>query len=230
MNPNLETVRQNLLFENVSEEVLEHCILPRGTVLKLEQGENVFLPLEQVNTVQILLSGKIKLAYYMANGEEDIRNLLMPGELIGIDLVCTRTQLSPYQATAVEKSEIFSMSASDFLEPGILPEVTRLACLRNLLIILSQINMRNEYRLAILMRNSLRERILVYLFMQANRNMSDTFSIPFTREEMASFLRVNRSALSHELSLMKQEGIIDFSRNRFTLLKKNSASYDVAAF
>jgi len=59
---------------------------------------------------------------------------------------------------------------------------------------------------------------MTYLTMQANKRHTKTFSIPFTREEMASYLCVNRARLSHELSLMEQEGIIEFKRNKFTLV------------
>lgn len=78
--------------------------------------------------------------------------------------------------------------------------------------------MKKEYRLTIMAQKGLRERILVYLTMQANKRGTNSFTIPFSREELASFLCVNRSALSHELSLMQQEGLIRFHKNEFTLL------------
>ena len=39
-----------------------------------------------------------------------------------------------------------------------------------------------------------------------------------TRETLAAELGVNRSALSRELGNMRRDGLIDFSRGRFTLL------------
>lgn len=213
----LHAVRRSRLFENVPAGVIESSVLPHGRCIPFAQGANVFMPLDRVSSVQLLLSGRIKLVYYMENGEEDVRNMLFPPNLVGVDLICTRTQLSPYQAIAAEQSELFSFPADILLQPGAMPERERLICLGNLLQIISHINMQNEYRLAILTRSSLRERILVYLTMQANRTQSNTFRIPFSREEMASYLRVNRSALSHELSLLRQEGIINFSKNVFTL-------------
>ena len=39
------------------------------------------------------------------------------------------------------------------------------------------------------------------------------------REQLAQFLCVNRSALSNELNKMKREGIIDFRKNEFRILK-----------
>ena len=53
--------------------------------------------------------------------------------------------------------------------------------------------------------------------MQASRLQRTDFSIPYSREELAAFLCVNRSALSHELSRMQQEGLSTFRKNRFCL-------------
>ena len=78
-------------------------------------------------------------------------------------------------------------------------------------------NMKKEYRLAILSQKGLRERIWTYLTMQSLRLQRNAFAIPFTREEMAAFLCVNRSALSHELSRMQQEGLLTFHKNFFSL-------------
>jgi len=220
MDELIATIQNNRLFADVPCEVVRSAILPHGSVKTYAPGSNLFLPLDKVSRVSILLSGKVKLVYYMENGEQDVKNLVFPPKLIGADLICTRTQLSPYQATAVEQSRVFSFPAEVILRQGSLPEAERLTCINNLLRILSNVNMQNEYRLAILTRSGLRERILVYLTMQANKAQSNTFRIPFSREEMASFLRVNRSALSHELSLLRQEGVIVFHKNEFTLLTR----------
>lgn len=45
--------------------------------------------------------------------------------------------------------------------------------------------------------------------------------LPMNREEMADYLAVDRTALSHQLSKMKQKGLIDFYKNTFILLDSN---------
>ena len=89
--------------------------------------------------------------------------------------------------------------------------------MHRLLNLVSQENMKKEHRLAILYQKGLRDRIMEYLTMQAEKQGSGCITIPFSREELASFLCVNRTALSHELSKMRAEGIIEFRKNRFTL-------------
>ena len=88
---------------------------------------------------------------------------------------------------------------------------------RQLAVWISNGNIKKEYRLAILSQKGLRERILTYLTMQASRRQTTAFAIPFSREELAAYLCVNRSALSRELSLMQEEGLITFQKNHFRL-------------
>ena len=43
----------------------------------------------------------------------------------------------------------------------------------------------------------------------------DTFTIPFTRTELAEYLNCERSALSRELSRMQAEGLIETLSQQF---------------
>ena len=101
--------------------------------------------------------------------------------------------------------------------PGMLPEIWRAELTRQLAAWISNGNIKKEYRLAILSQKGLRERILMFLTLQASRRQTTSFAIPFSREELAAYLCVNRSALSRELSLMQKEGLITFQKNYFHL-------------
>ena len=50
------------------------------------------------------------------------------------------------------------------------------------------------------------------------KNNSNIFLIPYSRKDMADFLGVDRSALSRELSRLKDDGLIDYEKNIFKLL------------
>ena len=47
-----------------------------------------------------------------------------------------------------------------------------------------------------------------------------TFTIPFDRQQLADYLAVDRSAMSAELGKLRREGLLDFRKNRFTLLRR----------
>ena len=63
-----------------------------------------------------------------------------------------------------------------------------------------------------------RDKLLSYLSEQARRHNSNTFIIPFNRQQLADFLSVDRSAMSNELCKLRDEGLLIFERNKFTLL------------
>ena len=79
-------------------------------------------------------------------------------------------------------------------------------------------NIRMANKVEILAERSLRERILVYLNILTGKAGSNTVTVRMNREQMAQFLCVNRSALSNELNKMKKEGVIDFHKDKFTIL------------
>lgn len=73
-------------------------------------------------------------------------------------------------------------------------------------------------RIQILSRRTLREKLITFLSQYATAQ-GDTFTVPFDRASMANFLGADRSALSRELSHLRKEGVLDYHRNQFRILK-----------
>ena len=211
-------LRQCRLFRDLPPGILEGALLPRGRLREFEKQAVLIAPGDRVDWFAIVLRGKAQISQIFSDGTSSLMDALGPGYPLGTDLICTRSRRSPYYAIAAGPLQILQFPGTLLLEPGALPEETRMVLQRNLLTILSDSNLRKHYRLAILAQRGLRDRVLVYLTMQAERRGTHTFRIPFSREELAAFLCVNRSALSHELSLMEAEGLIRFRKNEFTLL------------
>lgn len=216
----LSRLKECILTECLPKSTLENIIIPAGKITDYPKGAAVFQIHDTVRDICVLLTGKINLSYCTKDGQHVLHDSLLPPRLVGLDLICTKTKISPYMALAAEDSRIFSFPASYLLSAGKIPEPERQACVERLLMLLSQSNMKKEYRIAILTQSGLRDRIMTYLTMQANRRGSSSFAIPFNREELAAFLGVNRSALSHEFGKLRGEGIIDFRHNEFHILEK----------
>lgn len=224
-----QLLRQTELFQDFPEDVIMQDILPHCKILEYTKGQVLIEPQQKVDWFGILRSGRIHLTHLFPDGSLGLISPLSSPETLGFDLICTRSQLSPYHATAVVPGQLLKFPAELLLSPGLLREEYRQKAVSHLLMLISHHNMKKEYRLAILSQKGLRERIMTYLLMQSDKRRTYTFQIPFSREEMAAYLCVNRSALSHELSQMEQEGLITFRKNVFTLLNcknwKNKNSY-----
>ena len=67
---------------------------------------------------------------------------------------------------------------------------------------------------------TIREKIINYLIELYGINNDKIFLIPYNREELANYFSVDRSSLSRELAKMKDEGLIDFKKNKFILSDK----------
>jgi CRP/FNR family transcriptional regulator, dissimilatory nitrate respiration regulator len=73
-------------------------------------------------------------------------------------------------------------------------------------------------KIEIISKKTIRERILAYLELQTIKEHSKVVISPLNHKELASFLCVNRSAMVRELHLMKEERLIDYDGNKYTLL------------
>ena len=78
-------------------------------------------------------------------------------------------------------------------------------------------NRRLMERIEVSSQGSVREKILAYLSMEAQRQGKASFRLPLRRTQMAEYLCINRSAMSRELTALKNEGMIDFDKDYFTL-------------
>ena len=217
MVENMDILMKCCLFSGLSEEQIRKELLCYGSRRVIPKGSFLVHFQEKLEHFGIILRGSVRTMHIFSDGSVSIMDVLKAGEVYGADLICTKSRISPYYAMAAEETELLIFPADIITEAGCLSEELRRQILDRLLVLLAQSNMKKEYRLAILSRKGLRDRILTYLTMQAAKRHTDTFEIPFNREELASFLCVNRSALSHELSRMREEGILTFRKNQFTI-------------
>ena len=89
--------------------------------------------------------------------------------------------------------------------------------IKNLLSVLARKSLMLSRKMEHTSKRTTREKLLSYLSEQAVLAGSNSFAIPFNRQELADYLFVDRSAMSAELSRMKKEGILEYEKNRFLL-------------
>ena len=182
-----------------------------------EKGEflhQVSFPLQRFGLV---LSGTVQVYMDDIDGHHIIMNHVEPGDLFGEAYAFLGTD-APIYIRAVTEAEILWMSTARIKAPlstaGPLDQELSnryVACLASRTLTMNQ-------RVQILSRNTLRMKLITFLSQYAAEK-GDTFTIPFDRASMATYLGADRSALSRELSRMQAEGILTYHRNRFQILK-----------
>lgn len=88
---------------------------------------------------------------------------------------------------------------------------------RNLLSDLAGKNLLLNEKLTHIAQRTTRAKLMSYLSAEAQRRGAVEFDIPFSRQQLADFLAVERSGLSLELGKMKKEGLLDFHKEHFVL-------------
>ena len=89
--------------------------------------------------------------------------------------------------------------------------------IRNLLGELAEKNLRFSEKLAHMGQRTTRSKLMSYLSAEAQRLGRTEFDIPFSRQQLADYLGVERSGLSLELGKMRDEGLLDFRKSHFVL-------------
>ena len=87
------------------------------------------------------------------------------------------------------------------------------------MIMVAQKNMQLMEKIDVTSKKTLREKILTYLSLLAQHKGSTYIEVPLGRVELADYLCADRSALTRELSNMKRDGLLDYDKNTFHLLK-----------
>ena len=92
---------------------------------------------------------------------------------------------------------------------------------RNLFAAMAQRNLALTRKITDVTPSTIRGRPMSYLSDQAEQHADeqDVFHVPYTPQQLADYLCVDRSALSSELTRMKSAGIIDYRKNDFWFVR-----------
>ena len=163
----------------------------------------------------LVLEGRVQMENDDVWGNKSILSQAGPGQIFA----------ETYAFLPAEPMMVSVVAAQDcrvlFLEPRRLlaaPAEAECALLtRNLLYLCAQKNLSLSRRIFHTGAKTIRGRLLAYLSFEARHQGCDSFTIAFDRQQLADYLGVERSALSHELGKMQKEGLLKTRRSHFTL-------------
>ncbi len=205
------------IFDSMDRGEIDSVINGAGCRFReYERDTPIICEGEKVEYIGVVTEGSVVTEKVDRRGSANLIMKLMPGEQFSADVCFSRSDVCSYWVRAATDAKVCYIPYSALISEK-LPVELRCRLMQNLLGILSNENMRRMYKIEILSQYSLRERVMLYLRLMRGQKGSDEFTIPFDREQLAQYLNVNRSALSHELSKMRDEGLIDFRKNKFRI-------------
>lgn len=182
------------------------------------KGESIALEEEHIKYVGIILSGAVDMVKEDIWGNKTLLTRMHSPELFGESFACGSDTLSIVSFIAAEKTEILFMSFRKAMHTCCRSCSFHQQLIENMVRIIADKNRDLMRKIEVVSKKSLREKIMAYLSVQAQLNGSRYFEIPLGRLELADYLCADRSALTRELSKMRDDGLIDYDKNMFRIL------------
>ena len=219
MKKYLEILKKCPLFAGIDEENLLRMLTCLGArVTAFDKKYTIFAEGTPARHIGIVLSGSAQIIQVDYYGNRSILSEVAPSEIFGEAFACAESRNLPISVIATEPCEVMLLECSHILHTCQNNCGFHQALIFNLMKDLATKNILFHQRIEITAKRSTREKLLAYLVLQAKNTGSDSFEIPFDRQELADYLEVDRSGLSAEISKLRKEGILESQKNRFTLL------------
>ena len=206
------------LFSGVGDDdILSMLSCLNASVREYGKGQVAFRQGETLRELMILAEGRLHIQREDYWGNLNLLNEICPGEMFGEAYIVPNSGPLLNDVVAAEDSAalFFDMDRILTVCPSACPFHTRIV--KNVFYTISDKNRRLVQKLSYMAQRSTREKLLSYLSDEAKRQSSSFFTIPFNRQQLADFLSVDRSAMSNELGKLRNEGLLDFHKNEFTL-------------
>jgi CRP/FNR family transcriptional regulator, dissimilatory nitrate respiration regulator len=218
MTKYLPVLKRCPLFAGIEDLNIEQ-ILPclSATVRQAEKNSFIFSADDSITAVGLILSGSVHIISEDFWGRKDILSQLGPGELFAESFSCAHADKLPISVVAVEKTEIMLINCRKIIRTCSTACIFHTQLITNMLQIIANKNINLMQKIEQMSKRTTREKLLAYLSAEAQKAGCNDFEVPFNRQELADYLAVDRSAMSSELSKMRDEGLVDFDRSHFEL-------------
>ena len=214
----LPVIRSSQLFSGISENELS-AVLSCLDTRKESFPKDTFLMRvgDTAESIGLVLSGSVLIIQEDIWGNRNILSKSGPGQTFAAAYACAPGSVLNVSVVAETPVDVMFLNVKRVLN------VCSSACahhnriVQNLLGELAVKNLRLGEKLTHMGQRTTRAKLMSYLSAEAQRLGKYEFDIPFSRQQLADYLAVERSGLSLELGKMKKDGLLDFHKGHFVL-------------
>lgn len=215
---NLKTIKKLYLFKNLEETeitALLRCLSVK--FVNFRERKKIATRGDKIENIYIVVSGVIRQSWYSDDGDLLTSMDFHEGEIIGLEYLSGYRKTYSGELIAIKESQVISLDSFRFLNPcnNFCPKHVKV--ITNAFSYLSRQNIRLLNRIKEITMPTTKKKVMCYLSNVRSIVKSNSFDIPYNRQELANYLGVERSALSKELSDLQKEGYIKFHKNHFEI-------------
>lgn len=211
----MDALGKCILFTGIQLEEAIELINGTNSIRKTyNQGDYIAMEGEPCNHLSIILEGEVEIHKPFSSGKVVTINHFNAGDVFAESLVFSHKKEYPATVLSTTQSSILMIPRDELVL--LLAKNGRV--LENFAGVLSKrIHMLND-RITDLSLDTARKKIVNILLLEYGRQKSRYIALPYSRKKMAELINIPRPSLSRELIRMKEEGLIDFYKNRFKII------------
>ena len=214
---NYGTLQKVKLFAGIGAEDMERMLGCIGHhVREFEKGAVIAFEEDRIHHVGIVLAGSVDMVKEDLWGNRTMLVRSRAGEVFGETFACGEEASSLVSFVAAERTKVLFLSFCRVMHTCSHGCVFHQTLVENMVRVIAAKNRELMRKVEVVSKKTLREKILAYLSAYGEKG---SFTIPLGRVEWAEYLCADRSALTRELAKMKEEGIMDYQKNTFRILK-----------
>ncbi len=214
----LENIRDSTLFKNIPKADFDAiCRDLRPYVKMYSEDEIILIQGDAIDKIGIIAAGRVFSVKYHYDGTSQILQTFRTNDIVGLEAVSSTFVTSPSMLIAGTDCTLVIFRYADFFTAPVISDSSRIILLQNMTKILSDAYIKIMYKVDVLSKRTIRERITTHLSIISEKRNARTFDLGMTQDQFAQYLCINRSTLSKELNEMRRDGLIDFSGSRYTI-------------
>jgi len=189
------------------------------------KNEYIYFEEDATNKIYLIEKGKVKIGYYAEDGKEVVKTILSRGELFGEKAILGEVTRNEFAQSIDNKTSICPVAVNTMHDLMRDNKTFSLKIYKFLGFRFKKL----ERRLQILLFKDARTRLIEFLRelceecgYDCEKTGNHIIKHPYTQKDIASLIGTSRPTLNILLNELKEQEIVDFTRKRVTILKKEA--------
>ena len=215
-----EDLKKTKIFSSSTEfecQAMMYCFKTRFQVF--EKNQHIVEQGDEMDNVVLIVKGAAIAENIDVMGNITILGEFNRGEVYGLESAYAGDNFYKDSLIATKKSLVLFMNKHRIITPCSNRCKRHDIVVKHIMQIVAESNIKLLDKLTHMSKKTIRDKLLSYLTSMSEKTGSEYFEIPFNKTELANYLSVDRSAMSTELTKMREDGLVDFDKKRYRLIK-----------
>lgn len=207
------------LFRGFQEFEVEKMLKCIGGKTKICNTNETIMSFERnIESIYIILSGTAEMVSYDYDGNQTILERYTKDSIFG-EMFSPYSNFDEVFVIAKEPCEVLIIKYSRAISQCQNACLHHKKFLDNLFSLLANKLSNQSHHIEVLSKRTIREKLMAYFEIQANKQGSFSFSLPFSLSSLADYLSIDRSAMQREIKKLNDEGIIESKGKSILIIK-----------